>query len=197
MLRKTIISPLWSGGAGSQPSLSTTLRHPTDMHINITKEVVRGAVPPEYRKIQGERSKPAAGMSLNLRSDLYDELLKLPLRYKLHPFERLIDVRQGKYSGYGAPLGPVDTLDTIPFHVHRNGKGALYGTCRSMNAKKLMPHFLVRLNLIDGDMNRFEDELIKIFPTKKIFTRDFQVIIHHAGKDALEIVHHWYLGLGF
>ncbi|KAG5485116.1 hypothetical protein CUR178_08087 [Leishmania enriettii] len=182
--------------------------------------------------------------SRQLRSDIYDELLKLPLRYALHDFRTLqahihavpgITKRAdgaaaaagerlppGVYPasssfasgspdapayyavagrdsavGYAPPLGPADPVDVIPFFVHRTSNGHLPGTIHSMNAKTLMPAFYMRVQNIEGDMFRFEEELMKIFPTKKIFVRSHSVYVYNVNLDGRAVLHHWLLGLGF
>ncbi|KAG5506915.1 hypothetical protein JIQ42_07634 [Leishmania sp. Namibia] len=182
--------------------------------------------------------------SRQLRSDIYDELLKLPLRYALHDFRTLqahihavpgitksADVAAaaarerlppGVYPassslssgspdapayyavagrdsavGYAPPLGPADPVDVIPFFVHRTSNGHLPGKIHSMNAKTLMPAFYMRVQNIEGDMFRFEEELMKIFPTKKIFVRSHSVYVYNVNLDGRAVLHHWLLGLGF
>ncbi|CAG9569354.1 conserved hypothetical protein [Leishmania major strain Friedlin] len=181
--------------------------------------------------------------SRQLRSDIYDELLKLPLRYALHDFrtlqahihavpatatnasctaaagERLppgvYHASSGLSSaspdapayyavagrdsavGYAPPLGPADPVDVIPFFVHRSSNGHLPGKVYSMNAKTLMPAFYMRIQNIEGDMFRFEEELMKIFPTKKIFVRSHSVYVYNVNLDGRAVLHHWLLGLGF
>lgn len=99
--------------------------------------------------------------------------------------------------GYAPPLGPADPLDTIPFFVHRTSTGLLPGRVHSMDAKRLMPAFYLRIGLIDGDIFRFEEELLKIFPTKKIFVRRHAVYVYNVNLDGKEVLFHWLLGLGF
>lgn len=99
--------------------------------------------------------------------------------------------------GYAPPLGPADPLDTIPFFVHRTSTGLLPGRVHSMDAKRLMPAFYLRIGNIDGDIFRFEEELLKIFPTKKIFVRRHAVYVYNVNLDGREILFHWLLGLGF
>lgn len=202
-------------------------------------------------------SKPAiTKWSRHLRADIYDELLKLPLRYALHDFHTLqahlhavpamtdavaattgaeggapplppgVFRSSGKapaattggddaapqqplmsshYAvagrdsavGYAAPLGHVDPLDVLPFFVHRSSNGQLPGKVYSMNAKNLMPAFYMRIQNVEGDMFRFEEELMKIFPTKKIFVRSHSVYVYNVNLDGRAVLHHWLLGLGF
>ncbi|GET86187.1 hypothetical protein, conserved [Leishmania tarentolae] len=181
--------------------------------------------------------------SRQLRSDIYDELLKLPLRYALHDFHRLqahihavpgtatnasgaatagerlppgvyhassslsspsLDA-PGYYAvagrdsavGYAPPLGPADPVDVIPFFVHRSSNGHLPGKIYSMNAKTLMPAFYMRIQNVEGDVFRFEEELMKIFPTKKMFVRSHSVYVYNVNLDGRAVLHHWLLGLGF
>ncbi|KAK7201879.1 hypothetical protein NESM_000255300 [Novymonas esmeraldas] len=198
-------------------------------------------------------SKPSTGKwSRVLRADIYDELLKLPLRYALHDFrvlqehlravpptttattassagagERLppgvfhasaSDLPSTSSSpsaesasgpayyavagrdsavGYAAPLGPADPVDVLPFFVHRTSNGHLPGTVHSMNAKTLMPAFYMRIMNVEGDLFRFEEELMKIFPTKKMFVRSHSLYVYNVNLDGRAVLHHWLLGLGF
>ncbi|CAM37149.1 conserved hypothetical protein [Leishmania braziliensis MHOM/BR/75/M2904] len=181
--------------------------------------------------------------SRKLRSDIYDELLKLPLRYALHDFRTLQAhihavpgiatsangsaaagerLPPGVYHassslfakstdaptyyavagrdsavGYAPPLGPADPVDVIPFFVHRTSNGHLPGKVYSMNAKTLMPAFYMRILNVEGDIFRFEEELMKIFPTKKIFVRSHSVYVYNVNLDGRAVLHHWLLGLGF
>lgn len=190
--------------------------------------------------------------SRRLRADIYDELLKLPLRFALHDFNVLqahlhampaaaeataetgeAPLPPGVYRssgnsnnnntesaaaspsssslmsshyavagrdsavGYAPPLGHVDPLDVLPFFVHRTSNGALPGKVHSMDARRLMPAFYLRIQNIEGDLFRFEEELMKIFPTKKIFVRSHSVYVYNVGLDGQAVLHHWLLGLGF
>ncbi|KPI90617.1 hypothetical protein ABL78_0213 [Leptomonas seymouri] len=191
--------------------------------------------------------------SRQLRADIYDELLKLPLRYALHDFRRLqahlhavpdveaveegesplppgVYCSSSRHSGheggnaaepssassssplmsshyavagrdsavgYAPPLGHVDPMDVLPFFVHRTSNGLLPGKIYSINAKNLMPVFYMRIQNIEGDMFRFEEELMKIFPTKKIFVRSHSVYVYNVNLDGRAVLHHWLLGLGF
>lgn len=99
--------------------------------------------------------------------------------------------------GYAPPLGPVDPFDTIAFFVHRTSHGNFAMKVRSMNLKNLMPSFYLQIGGIDGDIFRFEEELMKLFPTKKIFTRRERVFVYNVNFDGLMVVRHWLLGLGF
>ncbi|KAG5510808.1 hypothetical protein JKF63_07880 [Porcisia hertigi] len=184
-----------------------------------------------------------AKWSRQLRADIYDELLKLPLRYALHDFRALQAhihavpstatqangaaspgerLPPGVYRaskslssdspdapayyavagrdsavGYAPPLGPADPVDVIPFFVHRTSNGHLPGKLYSMNAKTLMPAFYMRIQNIEGDLFRFEEELLKIFPTKKTFVRSHSVYVYNVNLDGRAVLHHWLLGLGF
>ena len=132
-----------------------------------------------------------------LRADLYDELLKLPLRYELHPYEKVHAAMSKSAVGYHPPLGPVDRQDTIPFFVHRDSMGRFMTEVESIDRKAQMPTFMIYCSRIDGDLFRFEDELIKLFPNKKIFVENQKVKIFNAAEDAKAILEHWYIGLGF
>jgi hypothetical protein len=217
--------------------------------------------------VSGQRmpvAKPSISKwSRRLRADIYDELLKLPLRYALHDFHTLqahlhaepavlteeeaaavaasaeepplppgvyrshrshqhnehggtagaasslvadgASLSSSHYAvagrdsavGYAPPLGHVDPLDVLPFFVHRTSNGQLPGKVYSMNAKNLMPAFYMRIQNIEGDVFRFEEELMKIFPTKKIFVRSHSVYVYNVNLDGRAVLHHWLLGLGF
>lgn len=284
---------VWLGGTASTPTLGLDLRPPSGSYHNVLPSsntaVNRRAtqnsfqagatsqsvafLPPEQRQLLSHLKvgKPQLGIrkfSRILRADIYDELLKLPLRYALHDFDTLQrhlmeggrgisstsndveleddEVMPGVYAfppktsssnkntsannekeedggqgenleldpafssqyysvagrqpssvGYAPPLGPADPLDVIPFFVHRTGTGQLPGRVHSMDAKRLMPAFYLRIGLVDGDIFRFEEELLKIFPTKKIFVRRHAVYVYNVNLDGKAILHHWLLGLGF
>jgi hypothetical protein len=187
------------GGTAVQPALTNTrLRDHRDKYVNVSSAVAGGRLPPEARRLAEvpiAKSSPRIGTVL--RSDVYDELLKLPLRYKLHPFEKLVETRESAVSGYGLPLGPVDLDDTIPFHVHRHHSGHFYINAHSINARNLNPTKVLHINLVEGDLHRLDDELIKIFPLKKIFIKDHKLMMYNSAEDVKEILDHWFLGLGF
>jgi hypothetical protein len=134
---------------------------------------------------------------VELRADLYDELLKLPLRYALHPFDRVQAHMAQSAVGYAPPLGPADPDDTLPFFVHRAPNGDFDVKIRSLDAKKGLPSYMMYLTRIDGDLFRFEDELVKLFPRKKIFVDSANVKVYNAAEDARAVAMHWYLGMGF
>lgn len=295
-MRSTSRFLVWLGGTASTPTLGLDLRPPSGAYHNVLPSsntaVNRRAtqnsfqagatsqsvafLAPEQRQLLSHLKvgKPQLGIrkfSRILRPDIYDELLKLPLRYALHDFDTLQrhlmeggrgvnstsndveleedEVMPGVYSfppkpssssgkrkpqegkveedddkgveedvdldpsfssqyysvsgrqpssvGYAPPLGPADPLDVIPFFVHRTGTGQLPGRVHSMDAKRLMPAFYLRIGLVDGDIFRFEEELLKIFPTKKIFVRRHAVYVYNVNLDGKAILHHWLLGLGF
>lgn len=274
-MRRTLRVAVWLGGTASTPALGVDLRPPTGAHVN----VLTSSADPYHRRATAAHLQPSstaiatqhlpaearqylAHMRVGvpqaamhkfrrvLRADIYDELLKLPLRFALHDFERLqrhltegargglahplaedevepgvfrfppaetstdgvpedsgemhlsspyyaVSGRQASAVGYAPPLGPADPLDTIPFHVHRTSTGLLPGRVHSMDAKRLMPAFYLRVGNIDGDVFRFEEELIKIFPTKKIFVKRHAIYVYNVNLDGKSVLHHWLLGLGF
>lgn len=194
MLR-TALRYSWIGGVGAQPGiLAADVRDRSTRFVGVDKEVTRGNLPAEARRIHGDDVALAGRFVLCPR--IYDDLLKLPLRYKLHPYE-VLSKNLDAVSGYGLPLGPADVDDIIPFHAHRNRVGRLAGLTHSINERNLTPTFITRFRLVDGDLFRFEDELIKIFPTKKTFVRNYEIVVHNCGKDGLRVAQHWLLGLGF
>lgn len=132
-----------------------------------------------------------------LRADLYDELLKLPLRYKMHPFDKVNEAMSKSAVGYHPPLGPADPSDTLPFFVHRDGFGRFATSLSSIDHKAQTPVFVLYLQRIDGDLFRFEDELIKILPDKKTFVENKGLKVFNAAEDARCILEHWFIGLGF
>jgi hypothetical protein len=132
-----------------------------------------------------------------LRADLYDELLKLPLRYKMHSFDVVNEAMSKSAVGYHPPLGAVDKSDTLPFFVHRDSNGRFATSLMSINNKTQMPVFVLYLQRIDGDLFRFEDELIKILPNKKTFVENKGLKVFNAAEDARCILEHWFIGLGF
>ncbi|EPY32603.1 hypothetical protein AGDE_08530 [Angomonas deanei] len=255
---------VWLGGVASTPSLGLELRPSAGHYVNVIPEgnqprrVVNYAdnnnnfdttcnlrnltefAKPEVRQMAGTVADRKWSSKWNKVFDagVYDELLKLPLRYKLHPFDVLHqhynshltpnegDTAQlppgvyempatakegesdgepyyyavaGKVSsvGYAPPLGPADPLDVLPFFVHRDSNGRLPGKIYSMNTKLLMPNFFMRIQNIEGNLFRFEEELMKIFPTKKIFVKAHCIYIYNVGLDGRDVLHHWLYGLGF
>ncbi|RNE99082.1 hypothetical protein TraAM80_08406 [Trypanosoma rangeli] len=225
MLQRSFLRGMWLGGTASIAALGHDTRPSTGKYINvlpptdIAKSIAAGAMPPEANVAA---VRPVPGMYYGrwnraLRSEVYDELLKLPLRYKLHDFSKICPQPSSSSSlsspqqpyrkvgvigresavGYNPPLGPADPLDTIPFFVHRNSNGFLPGKVYSMNARNLMPAFFLRIQQVEGDVFRFEEELLKIFPTKKIFVRSHSIYVYNVGMDGRMILHHWLLGLGF
>jgi hypothetical protein len=187
---------MWAGGTAAARSLGGDLYPTSSQLINVKKEIVSGQLPPEARLI-APTPHPFGKWNRALRADIYDELLKLPLRYQLHSFEALINHSASSSVGYAPPLGPVDRDDVIPFFVHRDANGKLPGKMLSLDEKKQLPSFVLQIPLIDGDLWRFEDELIKIFPTKKTFLRSHAAFIFGADRDVKMILHHWMLGMGF
>lgn len=284
MLRRSLLSLVWLGGTASTPSLGTDTRSANGQYINVVAEGMQNRrtaahfsvnpsrnaslfFPPETRNAVVARSRvgiPKASSSKwnrRLRADIYDELLKLPLRFALHDFSvlqrhlenslssrpylaSLHSPREGRQVGvdtpgwddsgvyefsskasgeereregegeeehrfyavagrvssvgYAPPLGPADPLDVLPFFVHRGSNGQLPGTLRSMHPRNLMPAFVLKIEKsVEGDVFRFEEELMKIFPTKKIFVRSHCIYVYNVGKDGQLVLHHWLLGLGF
>jgi hypothetical protein len=166
--------------------------------MGVEKHVVAGTVSADALKGHVEHWQWDPRGLQELRPDVYDELLKLPLRYQMHPFDRLA-AHQAAHStvGYAPPLGPADAFDTIPFYAHRLRSGNFNMKVRSLDVKNALPVFKITLNNIDGDVFRMEDELIKIFPTKKTFVNAKMIRVFNAAEDARVIMHHWLLGLGF
>ncbi len=196
MFRRCGVSLLWAGGTAALPSLGKDLRHEGGRVVNVEMDIIAGALPAEARQLRPNHH-GFGKWNRQLRADIYDELLKLPLRYQLHPFDRIVEHQSQSAVGYAPPLGPADPHDVIPFFVHRNTNGRFQAKMGSMNAKTAMPAYYVRINGVEGDLFRFEEELIKIFPTKKTFVRPYCVYINAAGRDAKMILDHWYMGLGF
>lgn len=272
MLRASTLRRVWLGGGASTPALGTDTRNPQGQFINVIAEGTQArrqprrtaahflptatraatepimAQSPELRQTLGvipTMKKSMSKWSRRLRPDIYDELLKLPLRYALHDYEvlqkhmHLLPPQQvvatdsaeeeegiyrfqkppetgtegedtlthahefyavsGRHSavGYAPPLGPADPLDTIPFFIHRTSNGLLPGKIHSMHPRNLMPAFFMRIQGVEGDLFRMEEELMKIFPTKKIFVRSHSLYIYNVGLDGKMVLHHWMLGLGF
>jgi hypothetical protein len=196
MFHRTPRLVLWAGGTAALPSLGVDLRHEGGRAVNVEKSIIAGTLPPEARKLRAAFH-PFTKWNRQLRADIYDELLKLPLRYSLHSFDKIQAHQSQSAVGYAPPLGPADPDDVIPFFVHRNTSGRFQGYVKSMHVKTAMPAFYMRINGVEGDMFRFEEELIKIFPTKKTFVRPHCVYVNAAGRDAKMILDHWYMGLGF
>ena len=166
-------------------------------YINLEPQIVDGSLDKEVLSggIQHWQWKPTLR---EFRSDLYDEITKLPLRFQLHPSSKLAMIMSQSAVGYAPPLGPADADDVIPFHIHRDPRGGLPGVLTSYNIREGCPTMLLTVGNIDGDIFRFEDELIKIYPTKKIFVHGLDSIrIYDMNEDGKEILHHWLLSLGF
>ncbi|ORC86464.1 uncharacterized protein TM35_000281800 [Trypanosoma theileri] len=221
MLRRTFLRRVWLGGTATATALGHDVRPAVGKYINVVPptDIAAGAVPPEANAaaVLPVPHTRYGKWNRALRSDIYDELLKLPLRFKLHDFSKLCPtekeekeeqqeqqqgsqfgvIGRGTVVGYYPPLGPADPLDTIPFFVHRNSNGMLPGKVYSMNPRNLMPAFYLRIQGVEGDLFRFEEELMKIFPTKKIFVRSHSIYVYNVGLDGRMILHHWLLGLGF
>lgn len=199
MLRRSGLRFRWIGGkAATAPILGTNMAPDHTKIIGVEKAVVShdwsvdpSALAGSYQPWRWERH------YRELRADLYDELLKLPFRYKMHPFDRLQDHMAQSAVGYAPPLGAADPYDTLPFFVHREKDGNFYSTVRSLEAKAGVTTYVLTLSRIDGDLFRFEDELMKIFPSKKTFVQANHVRVFNAAEDARAIVEHWLLGLGF
>ena len=199
MLRLSCRRLAWIGGtAVKQPVPGTNMQPDYQRIINTERALVSEdwSVEPEamsgnYQPWRWERT------VRELRADLYDELLKLPLRYKMHPYAKLEAAMSKSAVGYAAPLGPADPLDTLPFFVHRDGNGRFYSSIKSLAPKLGLPSYVMTLSRIDGDLFRLEDELIKIFPDKKIFVTASHIKVFAAAEDARAITEHWMLGLGF
>jgi hypothetical protein len=199
MLRRSCARRRWIGGKGTvAPILGTNMQPDYQKIMGVEKAVVSNdwsvdpaAMAGNYRPWRWERS------YRELNPGLYDELLKLPLRYRLHPFDKLQAHMSQSAVGYAPPLGPADPFDTMPFFVHRIGCGNFQTHVRSLESKEGLPVYLLTLSRIDGDLFRFEDELIKIFPGKKTFVQANWVRVFNAAEDARAIVEHWMLGLGF
>lgn len=132
-----------------------------------------------------------------IRADLYDELNKLPLRFAMHPFSVVQQAMEKSAVGYAAPLGPADPIDTIPFHIHRGPDGTFIHEFHSMRTRIQHPRMVLNIRGVEGDSFRFEDELIKILPTFKIFVKPGCIDVYGATNDVVEILEHWYIGLGF
>ena len=195
-MRRTARVCNWLGGVAAVKSLGKDLREPTGQFVNVQRDVAQGSLPIEARTLAPTMHK-FGKWNRELRADIYDELLKLPLRFSLHSFDRLVDHSANSAVGYAPPLGPADPIDTIPFFVHRNAVGHLPGRVHSMHAKINMPNFFMTIRMVEGDLFRFEEELLKIFPTKKIFVKDHTVYVFNVNNDGKVILHHWLLGLGF
>jgi hypothetical protein len=187
---------MWAGGTAVSNHLGKDLFPQSTKLINIKKDIVGGALPPEARLISPVHH-TFGKWNRSLRPDIYDELLKLPLRYQLHSLETIMKQSAGSNVGYAPPLGPADSHDTIPFFVHRDSSGKLPGKVYSTHAKNQTPHFFMEIRMVEGDLWRFEGEIIKMFPTKKTFVRSHAVYVFGADNDARMILHHWLLGLGF
>jgi hypothetical protein len=197
-MRKTLRLAMWVGGTSSTPAIGRDIRPTAGLTINLQdqRDIITGMLPAEARSIAPTFHK-FGRWSRQLRPEIYDELLKLPLRFKLHPFDTLQKELSKSAVCYAPPLGPADPDDVIPFHVHRNTNGLLPGKIYSYDARKLLPAFYMEVRNVEGDFFRFEEELIKIFPTKKTFVRHHCIYILNSTRDARMILHHWLLGLGF
>lgn len=196
-MKRSFLALAWLGGTGAVKTLGKDVSLPAGRAINYQPDIVAHAMPVEAR-LASPVLHSFSKWNRSLRADIYDELQKLPMRFALHPFGDL-ERHCSSYSAVGVapPMGPADELDVIPFFVHRNRNGRLPGKLMSVNNKQQAPSFFLNIHSVEGDMFRFEEELLKIFPTKKIFVRQNTILIFGVDKDAILILHHWLLGLGF
>ena len=183
-------NPIWMGGnfLGVGPRESQVLNVQSFVTSGATSQDIAKTIPRVWRR--------GGKFDLILRQDLYDELLKIPLRYSLHPFEKLREQHAKSDCGYTIPLGPVDKEDPCPFHVHRTCTGRLPVKCIPLTTTewRLLRTMIRRF---DGDVFRMEEELVKIFPTKRTYVKPAEVVIWGVGLDAALLVRYWLLGLGF
>ncbi|KNH06484.1 hypothetical protein XU18_2688 [Perkinsela sp. CCAP 1560/4] len=190
ILKSTTLLRIWSGG--NFPTVgdvqSQVVNYPSYVTSDVTSTDIAKTIPRVWRR--GGR------FDLVLRQDIYDELLKLPLRYDLHPFAKLQEQYKRSDCGYTVPLGPVCPDDPCPFHVHRFPNGRLPLKDRPLAQHNLVLRRVVLFN-IDGDAFRLEEELIKIFPTKRTHVKPTNIHVWNLGLDGLTIIQYWLLGLGF
>lgn len=197
-MRRTARALAWLGGRAATPRLGgDQVMEPSSSDLIQMDQVIRGDLDKEIFRATDKPPRAYAKYNRVLRADLYGELLKLPLRYKLHPYDTLASAASLSAVGYFPPLGVADPDDTLPFFVHRDAEGHFMWRLQSYNPRNLNPHMFMVIKGIDGDMFRFEDELVKVFPTKKIFMRESFVHVYSVGEDACEVLEHWLLGLGF
>jgi len=190
LLRKTLRPLLWMGGnpLGVGPHDSQAIHIQPYVTSGVTSEDIVRTIPSVY--------KLNAKFRVVTRAEVYNELLKLPLRFPLHPFERIQEQMAKSDVGYTVPLGPVDTMDPCPFFVHRRRDGRFNMKTKFQSKHEVRMH-LTELRNIEGDIFRMEEELIKMFPTKRSYVREDKIILWGTGFDGADLVRHWLLGLGF
>lgn len=196
MLRRTVRRLQWMGGTHTTAVLGGKLRPHDSQYIQMEKQVVKGVMD------RDELTAPVEHWIWNdhhrqYRADLYNEIAKLPLRFALHPYDRIAAKMDESAVGYAAPLGPADPLDTIPFHIHRKNDGSFAHRLQSVDIANQNPRTSLYIKGIEGDLFRFEDELSKLLPTFRTFVRDDYIYVWDAGHDVIEVLEHWYIALGF
>ena len=197
MLLHTLKRLKWVGGRGvSVPIIGTGRYNEHYTPINAGKETIEEVISKEA--LQGLVDEYVFDdYHFEFRADIYQELTKLPLRYDLHPYDKVSDAVSKSAVGYTPPLGIVDPHDTIPFHVTRLSDGTFAQHLYSQHKKDANRLHHLRIDRLEGDLFRFEEELIKIFPYHRTYVRPYCVILWNASQDAKMVLQHWYLGLGF
>jgi hypothetical protein len=197
MLRRSCTALKWIGGKGVvTPVIGTGKYNENFERVNTVESVVEEVITKEA--LSGLAKEYVFDkFHFEPRADIYNELLKLPLRFKLHPFEKIEEAASKSAVGYFPPLGPAEPLDTIPFHAHRGMHGTLPSTLVPLMNKFARLPFYLRIDRVDGDLFRFEEELIKIFPYHRTHVRPYCVILWDVNYDGVMVLHHWLYGLGF
>ena len=190
LLRRSPALRIWQGGnfVGVGDFQSQAINYPAMVTSDAVSADVVKTIPRVYRR--------GGKFDVVLRQDIYEEVLKIPLRYELHPFAKLQAQYEASDCGYTTPLGPVARDDPLPFHIHRYPNGRLPVKDRPLTDCVTSLRRVVIHN-IDGDMFRLEEELIKIFPTKRTHVKPMNIHVWNLGLDGLTIIQHWFLGLGF
>uniref|UniRef100_A0A7S1QHB7 Uncharacterized protein n=1 Tax=Neobodo designis TaxID=312471 RepID=A0A7S1QHB7_NEODS len=197
MLRKTARRLQWMGGTHKMAVMGPRLPENDGMYIGMQR-AVRSQASIDRDNLTGPvQHWTWENGNREFRADIYDEIAKLPLRFTLHPYDRIHEAMSRSAVGYAPPLGPADPEDTIPFHIHRMPDGTFPHTTRSINPQKGDPRMILSIWGVDGDVFRFEDEMIKILPSFKTFVRDDAVQVWDTTHDVTEILEHWYIALGF
>jgi hypothetical protein len=186
----------WMGGTHTTAVLGGKLQQHESQYIQMERQVVLGTLDRDNLTAPVEHWRWEK-YQRQFRGDIYDEIAKLPLRFALHPCDTVVAEMNKSAVGYAPPLGPADPQDTIPFHIHRRADGTFGHEMHSTAARIGDPRMMLRIYGIDGDVFRFEEELIKILPSFRTFVRDDSVRIWNAGWDVVEVLEHWYIALGF
>ena len=197
MLRRTARALQWMGGTHTTAVLGGKLQQHESQYIQMEKAVTSGILDRDSLTGVGVEHWTWKKHNRTLRPDIYSEIQKLPLRFSLHNFETVNAEMSKSAVGYAAPLGPADPVDVIPFHIHRKSDGTFNCSTPSTSVRVQNPKRFLVIGGVEGDVFRFEEEMIKLLPTFRTFIHDDRVLVWDVTGDVIEILEHWFIGLGF